>query len=152
MDDFDLSHSPFSPLLEDRTLGIVLAIFAFIGTAAAQDIETAHMLPSRRPEAFAAYQAVLPKGFESDPWVRALDGVSEPIRIVRRDGKDYAIGFSCKPHDCGENALAFLAALDGSRAVVAVKSDDRTGGRMEVYGRTTPAERKLLQELLAIPR
>ncbi len=131
---------------------IILAIFAFIGTAAAQDIETAHMLPSRRPEAFSAYQAVLPKGFESDAWVRALDGVSEPIRIVRREGKDYALGFSCKPHDCGENALAFLAALDGSRAVVAVKSDDRTGGRVEIYGRSTPAERRLLQELLATPR
>jgi hypothetical protein len=133
-------------------LRVILAIFALIGTAAAQEIETAHMLPSRRPEAFAAYQAVLPKGFESDAWVRALDGVSEPLRTVRRDGKDYVIGFSCKPHDCGENALTFLAALEGSRAVVAVKSEDRTGGRVEVYGRSTPAERKLLQELLAIPR
>ncbi len=133
-------------------LRIVLATLAFLGTAVAQDIETAHMLAARRPQAFTAYQAVLPKGFESDPWIRILDGVSEPIRIVRRDRQDYVLGFSCKPHDCGENALAFLAALDGSRAVVMIKSDERTEGRVEVYGRSTPAERTLLKELLSIPR
>ena len=130
----------------------ILATLALIGTAAAQDIETAHMLAARRPQAFSAYQAVLPNGFESDPWIRILDGVSEPIRIVRRDRMDYVLGFSCKPHDCGENALAFLAALDGSRAVVLMQSNERTEGRVEVYGRSTPAERTLLKELLSIPR
>ena len=133
-------------------LRIALATLVFLGTAVAQDIETAHMLAARRPQAFTAYQAVLPKGFENDPWIRILDGVSEPIRIVRRERQDYALGFSCKPHDCGENALAFLAALDGSRAVVLMKSDERTEGRVEVYGRSTPAERSLLKELLSIPR
>ena len=133
-------------------LRLILAVLALADTAAAQDIETAHMLAARRPQAFTAYQAVLPKGFESDPWIRILDGVSEPIRIVRRERTEYVLGFSCKPHDCGENALAFLAALDGSRAVVLVKSDERTEGRVEVYGRSTPAERTLLKEHLSIPR
>lgn len=131
---------------------LALSALFLSGGVVSQDIETAHMLHARRPAAFAAYQAVLPKGYENDPWIRILDGVSEPIRIVRRDGRDYAIGFSCKPHDCGANALAFLAALDGSRAVVLVKSDDRTEGRPEVYGRSTPAERSLLKEELSIPR
>lgn len=140
--------SPRHPVRPILALSLGLAA----GPGAAQEIETAHMLHVRRPAAFAAYQAVLPKGFEADPWVRALDGVSEPIRIVRRDGRDYALGFSCKPHDCGANALAFLAALDGSRAVVLIKSDDRTEGRPEVYGRSTPAERTLLKEELSIPR
>jgi hypothetical protein len=133
-------------------LRIVLALLALALPASAQEIETAHMLASRRAQAFAAYQAALPKGFESDPWIRILDGVSEPIRITRRDGKDYVLGFSCKPHDCAENALAFLAALDGSRAVVMVKSDERTEGRVEVYGRSTPAERTLLKDVLSLPR
>ena len=133
-------------------LRLVVALLALAAPAFAQEIETAHMLPSRRPQAFAAYQGVLPKGFESDAWIRILDGVSEPIRIVRRDGKDYVLGFSCKPHDCAENALAFLSALDGSRAVVMVKSDERTEGRVEVYGRSTVTERTLLKEVLALPR
>ena len=133
-------------------LRTALALLALAVPVFAQEIETAHMLASRRPQAFAAYQAVLPKGFESDAWIRILDGVSEPIRITRRDGRDYALGFSCKPHDCGENALAFLAALDGSRAVVMVKSDERTEGRVEVYGRSTPAERTLLKDVLSLPR
>ena len=84
--------------------------------------------------------------------IRILDGVSEPVKILRRDGKDYVLGFSCKPHDCGENALAFLAALDGSRAVVVMKSEERTEGRVEVYGASTPAERRLLKDVLLIPR
>lgn len=133
-------------------LRIAIATLALLGTAAAQDIETAHMLAARRPQAFTAYQAVLPKGLGNDPWIGILDGVSEPIRIVRRDRQDYVVGFSCKPHDCAENGLAFLAALDGSRAVVLMKSDERTEGRVEVYGRSTPAERSLLKELLSIPR
>ncbi|MDB5557218.1 MAG: hypothetical protein JWQ36_152 [Enterovirga sp.] len=130
----------------------ILPILVAAVPAAADEIETAHMLASRRPQAFAAYQAVLPKGFEGDAWIRILDGVSEPIRIVRLEGKDYALGFSCKPHDCGENGLAFLAALDGSRAVVVLKSEERTEGRVEVYGRSTPAERTLLKEYLRVPR
>jgi hypothetical protein len=131
---------------------VPLCLLVLPGSAAAQDIETAHTLHSRRPQAFAAYQAVLPKGFENDPWIRILDGTSEPIRIVRREGKEWVLGFSCKPHDCGANALAFLAALDGSRAVIVLKSDERTDGRTEVYGRSTAEERRLLKELLSIPR
>src|SRR5690349_1407219 len=94
-------------------LRTALCVFLLAGSAAAQEIETAQMLHARRPQAFAAYQAVLPKGFENDPWIRILDGTSEPIQVLRRDGKEWVLGFSCKPHDCGANALAFLAALDG---------------------------------------
>ena len=133
---------------------VVLPFVGLIAASAApaQEIETAHTLHARRPQAFLAYQAVLPKGYENDPWVQILDGTSEPISLVRRDGKEYVVGFSCKPHDCSANALAFMAARDGSRAVVVLKSDERTDGRVEVYGRSTAEERRLLKEILAIPR
>jgi hypothetical protein len=132
---------------------LLLVTCAVAASAAlAQDIETAHTLHSRRPQAFAAYQAVLPKPFAADPWVWILDGTSEPVSVVRREGKEYIVGFSCKPHDCSANALAFMAARDGSRAVAVVKSDERTDGRVEVYGRSTADERRLLKELLSIPR
>ncbi|NNM72760.1 Ivy family c-type lysozyme inhibitor [Enterovirga aerilata] len=135
-----------------RRADFLLLSLCLAAPVPAAEIETAHTLHARRPQAFAAYQAVLPKGFEADPWIRILDGVSEPVQIVQRSGKAYVIGFSCKPHDCGQNALAFMAALDGSRAVVVVKSDERTEGRVEVYGRSTAEERRLLKEILSIPR
>ncbi|MDB5511418.1 MAG: hypothetical protein JWR08_901 [Enterovirga sp.] len=132
---------------------IALALLVLASSPApAQDIETAQTLPTRRPKAFSAFRAVLPAGFEADDWIHALDGTSEPLRTIRLEGRQYLLGFSCKPHDCGPNALAFLAAADGSRAVVMVKSDERTRGVVEVYGRSSGRERLLLKDHLAIPR
>lgn len=120
--------------------------------ASSQPIETAQTMPASRPQAFAAYAAVLPDGFASTPWIRQLDGTSEPLQIVKLNGRDYALGFSCQPHDCGANALAFVAALDGSRAVVMVKSDEQTAGSVQVYGQSSPQERTMLKDLLSLPR
>jgi hypothetical protein len=134
-----------------RQLTLALLLLAPM-TAGGQPIETAQTLAAARPKAFAAYRAVLPEAYGSAPWAGALDGVSEPLEVVALEGRDYAIGFSCRPHDCGANALSFLAALDGSRAVVMVKSDEFTGGALEVYGRGTPAERTRLKAVLDLPR
>lgn len=131
----------------------VLALLVLAAPSApAQDIETAQTLPTKRPKAFSAFRAALPAGFEADDWIHALDGTSEPLQAIRLDGKPYLLGFSCKPHDCGPNALAFLAAADGSRAVVMVKSEERTRGTIEVYGRSSGKERLLLKDHLSIPR
>lgn len=133
-----------------KRLAVAAALFA--SPALAQPIETAQTLAASRPKAFAAYRAVLPDGYAAAAWISSLDGTSEPLEIVRGDGRDYALGFSCQPHDCGANALAFLAALDGSRAVVMVKSDALTSGTIQVYGNSAPAERTRLKDLLSLPR
>lgn len=133
-------------------LAALLLASALPGPGAAQTIETAQTLPASRPKAFAAYAAVLPEAFGSVGWIRRLDGTSEPLQIVASGGRDYALGFSCQPHDCGANALAFLAALDGSRAIVMLKSDEQTSGSVQVYGPSTPQDRTLLKDVLSLPR
>ena len=136
-----------------RVLSPVVLALALIGsTASAQTIETAQGLDRTRPKAFAAYRAVLPEAYGSASWASALDGTSEPLEVLNIDGSDYALGFSCRPHDCGAEALAFLAALDGSRAVILVKSDEFTAGTPQVYGRASPAERTRLKAVLDLPR
>ena len=131
---------------------ILALLLALPGGAGAQDIETAQTLRSKRPEAFAAFRAVLPDAYRDEAWAYELDGTSEPLEVKSIAGRRHLLGFSCKPHDCSANSLAFLAALDGSRAIVMVQSSTRTGGLAEVYGSATVAERAMLKDVLSIPR
>ena len=130
----------------------LLSVACPLDGVAAQEIETAQTLRTKRPQAFAAFRAILPDAYRADRWAYDLDGTSEPIEITTLDGRPYALGFSCKPHDCTDNSLAFLAALDGSRAVVMVQATERTGRVAEIYGVSTPRERTALKDLLSIPR
>lgn len=137
-------------MMRMRCLGLIALLVA--SSAIAQPIETAQTLAASRPKAFAAYLSVLPDALAAAPWAGILDGTSEPLRILALEGREFALGFSCLPHDCGANALAFLAALDGSRAVIMVKSDEFTAGTVQVYGRSTPQDRTLLKDVLSLPR
>ena len=131
---------------------LLALLFAPLGGAVAQDIETAQVLRSKRPQAFRAFRTVLPDAYKGDGWAYDLDGTSEPVEIKTVGGRPYLLGFSCKPHDCSANSLAFLAALDGSRAVIMVQSTEHTGRVAEVYGPATPAERGMMKDVLSIPR
>jgi hypothetical protein len=133
-------------------LALATLLLAPLAAASAQEIETAQTLKSKRPQAFSAFRAVLPDAYRDEAWAADLDGTSEPLEAKTISGRRYLLGFSCKPHDCTANSLAFLAALDGSRAVVMVQSSERTGGLAEVYGVATTAERGMLKDLLSIPR
>ena len=99
----------------------------------------------RFPPPRLAWRAVVPSVYRHQAWVYNLAGTASAIRFVN-SGRPFVSGTVCKPHDCGGNTLAYLIAIDGSRAVGAMMLPQTgSGGRRELYfGAPTPQERALL--------
>src|SRR3982751_5963225 len=100
---------------------------------------------ARFPPPRLAWRAVVPNTYRHQAWVYNLAGTASAMRYVNA-GRLFVSGSVCKPHDCGDHALAYLIAIDGSRAVGAMllpKTAD--GARHELYfGAPTAQERALL--------
>ncbi len=75
------------------------------------------------PKIIPAWKGVVPLQFARDKWIKSLDGTTFPIERVVIGGRHFIAGAVCKPHDCGGNTVAFLIALDGSRAYGLLRSD-----------------------------
>jgi len=100
---------------------------------------------ARFPPPRLAWRAVVPRAYRHQAWVHDLAGTASAMRFVNA-GRPFVSGSVCRPHDCGDHALAYLIAIDGSRAVGAMllpKTAD--GARRELYfGAPSPQERALL--------
>jgi hypothetical protein len=100
---------------------------------------------ARFPPPRLAWRAVVPGIYRHQAWVYDLAGTASAMRFVN-SGRPFVSGSVCRPHDCGDHALAYLIAIDGSRAVGAMllpKTEDRV--RHELYfGAPSPQERSLL--------
>jgi Inhibitor of vertebrate lysozyme (Ivy) len=96
------------------------------------------------PRALVTLQRIIPAKFKSISWIYKLDGTSDEMATVQIQGKPYRIGWVCKPHDCGENQLAFLIALDASRAMALMVSREATGGKQLWLGSPTSEEMAVL--------
>jgi Inhibitor of vertebrate lysozyme (Ivy) len=65
--------------------------------------------------------------------------------------KLFTRGWICKPHDCNRNQLAFLVALDGSRAVGFLRhriESMRRGIESVWIGRPSEEEKELLVQTI----
>jgi hypothetical protein len=100
---------------------------------------------ARFPPPRLAWRAVVPSTYRHQAWVYDLAGTASAMRYVNA-GRPFVSGSVCPPHDCGDHVLAYLIAIDGSRAVGAMllpKTAD--GTRRELYfGTPSPQERSLL--------
>jgi hypothetical protein len=100
---------------------------------------------ARFPPPRLAWRAVVPSTYRHQGWVYNLAGTASAMRFVN-SGRPLVSGSVCRPHDCGDHVLAYLIAIDGSRAVGAMllpKTAD--GTRRELYfGTPSPQERSLL--------
>jgi hypothetical protein len=99
---------------------------------------------ARFPPPRLAWRAVVPSTYRHQAWVYDLAGTASAMRFVN-SGRPFVSGSICQPHQC-DHALAYLIAIDGSRAVGAMllpKTAD--GTRRELYfGAPSPQERALL--------
>ena len=100
---------------------------------------------ARFPPPRLAWRAVVPSAYRHQAWVYNLAGTASAMRFVN-SGRPFVSGSVCEPHDCGDHALAYLIAIDGSRAVGAMLlAKTASGERRELYfGAPTPQERSLL--------
>ena len=89
------------------------------------------------PAALASMQRILPRTYKDVEWIYQLKGVGSEVLNVTIAGKPYWSGAVCKPHDCADNRLAFLAAADGSRAVAGLMLQAKN---MQTFGSPTAAE------------
>jgi hypothetical protein len=100
---------------------------------------------ARFPTPRRAWRAVVPGSYRHQAWVYNLAGTASAMRFVNA-GRPFVSGSVCRPHDCGDHAIAFLIAVDGSRAVGALLLPGTAdGARHELYfGAPSPQERALL--------
>ena len=100
---------------------------------------------ARFPTVRQAWHAVVPRAYRRQPWVYALAGTASDIDYAYV-GRPSAMGTVCKPHDCGGHVVAYLIALDGSRAVGAMMLPRGAGGRRHErwFGAPTAEERASL--------
>ena len=127
---------------------LFLCLVAIATPAAADNLANyPFSLAKTDPKGLAAWQRILPPKFKRIDWVYRLDGTADEMKRVEIGGKPYRLGWVCKPHDCG-NQLAFLIALDRSRAVGVVQSE-QTGNLPLWLGSPTAEEIQTLRDKLS---
>ena len=105
------------PLLFIAALAAVLTAGAASGRMLEQGSDT---IPTAYPAATARYQALLTPAQRRLPWLARFDGVTAPLHEIDFGDHVMLMGWSCKPHDCGDNQVIVLFARDGSRAVARI--------------------------------
>jgi hypothetical protein len=133
-------------------IGMVLSQFSGLSGSA---IATPLDMPSypwdmRRttPKAYRAYLKMLTPELKRTDWAGRLNGTGTPVELIRIDGRRYLSGLVCKPHECADSFIVFLVAVDGSRAVALVRSDETRGEIVEL-GTPAVSERQHLDQQLS---
>lgn len=130
---------------------IIASALVLISLAAAPALAAQpypHDLPRMAPRAFAAWKAATPAAYRGVGWIANFSGVGlGPVESHRIEGREWLVGSVCKPHDCGDNAVAFALAADGAAAygllrAVTPRADFVT------FGAPPPALRALLMQRL----
>lgn len=103
-------------------------------------------LGKNNPKALALFQTIVPVKFRGQAWINRLDGTGDEMRTVQLRGQPYLLGWVCKPHDCGNNQLAFLIALDLSHAAAELIMQDGTSGKPLWLGAPPADEKVILQK------
>ena len=101
-------------------------------------------VPKKYPKSFAAYQKIIPITWRNAAWVYRLEGTAEPVRIIDYSGRKFVLGHVCKPHDCADNQLTFLVAVDGSAAYALANSFDLTQAKDVIVGKPDAEAMKIL--------
>jgi len=101
-------------------------------------------LSKKQPAAFHAFQKIVLPVYAKAKWVYQLFGTASPYKIIDFEGKKFVFGEVCKPHDCADNNLKFLSAVDGSAAFALLKSTELTRGKDVILGKPNEAAKKIL--------
>lgn len=139
----------FSGTLAGITLFSTL-LTAFIATSftASPCLAAAEVYPVDVPKkysvSYSAYKKILPKSWHNAAWVYKLEGTAEPVRTIDFSGRKFVLGHVCKPHDCADNQLTFLLAVDGSAAYAQANSLDLTHGKDVIVGKPDAEAKKIL--------
>jgi hypothetical protein len=105
------------------------------------------------PAAFRAWQTVVRPDLRNEYWIYSLKGVADPMTVTNIAGRSYYSGSVCKPHDCADNNLAFLAAADGSDAAGIVMTWSGCQRLQTVtFGKPNAEQRLRLDELIRYSR
>jgi Inhibitor of vertebrate lysozyme (Ivy) len=105
----------------------------------------------RDTAARAAWRKIVPPKYARTSWVYDLMGPGSETKIMTENGQQFAVGSVCKPHDCGNNTVAFLLEPTGSRAAGGILLLNGDKKLLETYfgGPTTTEQAWLHAELWA---
>lgn len=106
--------------------------------------EYTSQFPEKHAVLMAEYRRMVPGYLRTTPWINDLNGTAGPLIIVSLRGKHYFGGSICKPHDCADNRLTFLVAVDGSRAVAVLRT---AGDYYETFGDPITDELSFLKRM-----
>lgn len=122
---------------------LFVALHTALSCWAAGEVYPADM-PKKFPKSFAAYQKIIPITWRRTAWAYRLEGVAEPVRTIDFSGRKFVLGHVCKPHDCADNQLTFLVAVDGTAAFAQANSLDLTQAKDVVLGKPDAEAKKIL--------
>ena len=94
---------------------------------------------------------VVPVRFRKVAWIYRLQGTETPVSQVDLGGKSFYYGMVCQPHECGDNEVAYLIAVDGSAAYGLLRSSNYAKSGDVMFGAPDDAARKLLEGQLTHP-
>lgn len=133
-----------------KSVGLVALSLFTLSLAPLQAVRSEEQYPfdikAKHARALAGYQKILPPIYKKSSWAYNLDGTASPFTVVQNSGKRCLLGAVCKPHDCGDNQLAFLIAEDGTMAVALVRSAALTSNMEVLLGKPTAAQTALLKK------
>jgi hypothetical protein len=104
-------------------------------------------LAKKSPAAFAAWRKAVPAPYRRIAWIAQLAGTAGPMTATMIDGKPAYSGSACKPHDCGDNVVAFLIARDGSSVSGMTRATAVRPARLS-WGAQSPERMRMLEALL----
>ncbi|GAN91654.1 hypothetical protein Gbfr_043_035 [Gluconobacter frateurii M-2] len=79
-------------------------------------------------------------------WIVSGKGTSTPVEYFKQNGKTYALGHMCKPHDCAAQQLELVLATDhsGSWGLLSIKANNAL--KQTVLGSPAPEIEKVLRD------
>ena len=126
--------------MKQRLTVLTLACSLLCGTATAAPPTTQDLLETSGFK--EAYKAMI----TLPAWVVSGKGTSTPVEYFTQNGKKYALGHMCKPHDCAAQQLELVLATDhsGSWGLLSIKANNAL--KQTILGSPSPEIEKALRD------
>lgn len=97
---------------------------------------------TRTPSILRTWESIVPSSYTNELWIKELQGISSPVQQINIDQKPFYLGDVCKPHNCGDDDIVFLIAVDGSEVYGMLSSKSLNAGGF--FGSPNPERQQVM--------
>ncbi|MBS1037067.1 hypothetical protein M2305_002259 [Gluconobacter cerinus] len=124
-----------------KLFAAMLPLIALSTSLASAEVPTTQELLSR-----SGFKEAYKSMITLPAWVVSGQGTSTPVEYFSQDGKRYALGHMCKPHDCAAQQLEIVMADDHSGAWGLLSIKANSALKQTLLGSPEPAVEKVLRD------